>query len=361
MTLYKRPNSKYWWFKFVFEGALVQQTTKCANKRDALTFESAYRTQLAMGKIGIEPKKAAPTFEKAIEDFLARGNVEHGAQPGTRRRYYYACQSLKKFFGKVKVNQIEQKDVEDFLAWRSAQKSRRTKEPVTRKTVNFDLFILKMILARLADARVLRESPARSVKQLSEAENSFHVLSEREEKQYLLAAPAQLADVAALMLETGMRCGEVYGLRREDVLLEKGYLKVTKGKTKSSLRRVHLSDKAQDILRGRLEKFSGEILFPRKDIDGREQIENLNAAHLKTIRALGFDFRLYDCRHTFATRALESGVDLLTLASILGHANLKMVSRYAHPSEDHKRSAIAQMDKTKTGKTAKIENIAKAV
>jgi site-specific recombinase XerD len=62
---------------------------------------------------------------------------------------------------------------------------------------------------------------------------------------------------------------------------------------------------------------------------------------------------LYDCRHSFATRALESGVDLLTLAAILGHASLKMVSRYAHPSEDHKADAIRRMQQTRISRKAK--------
>jgi hypothetical protein len=44
---------------------------------------------------------------------------------------------------------------------------------------------------------------------------------------------------------------------------------------------------------------------------------------------------------------LESGTDLLTLAALLGQANLRMVQRYAHPSEDRKADAIRQMQKTR--------------
>ncbi len=109
MALYKRPNSKYWWMKFTFDGELVQQSTKCSNKRDALTVESAYRTRLALGKIGIEPKKDVPTFEKAVEDFLKWSKVEHALQTATYKRYYYSCQTLLKYFGKTKANRIETK------------------------------------------------------------------------------------------------------------------------------------------------------------------------------------------------------------------------------------------------------------
>ena len=90
-----------------------------------------------------------------------------------------------------------------------------------------------------------------------------------------------------------------------------------------------------------------------KRLDGGLATTSLNHPRLKEVRSLGYAFRLYDCRHTFATRALESGVDLLTLASILGHANLKMVSRYAHPSEQHQADAIRLMEKSKVKRKAK--------
>jgi integrase len=56
-------------------------------------------------------------------------------------------------------------------------------------------------------------------------------------------------------------------------------------------------------------------------------------------------FRLYDYRYTFATRAVESEIDLLTLAHLLGHSRLNEVMRYAHVNETRKNEAIQQMQK----------------
>jgi integrase len=131
---------------------------------------------------------------------------------------------------------------------------------------------------------------------------------------------------------------------KDEIFLSQGYLKVTKGKTRSSIRRVHLTDKAKKVLSARMNKFDGEYLFPQNDKDGQKATYNLIQWHLKTIRRLGFNFRLYDCRHTFATRAVEKGIDLVVLASILGHANLKMKMRYVHPSEKQKADAIRKME-----------------
>jgi integrase len=92
------------------------------------------------------------------------------------------------------------------------------------------------------------------------------------------------------------------------------------------------------------EKFTGENLFPQNDIDGRTATLTSDRMRLKTIKKLKLKFRLYDARHTFASRAVADGIDLLVLASILGHSNLRMVMRYAHPTEGFKADAIKRME-----------------
>jgi integrase len=343
MALYKRENSKYWWMKFTFDGQLVQQSTRCSNKRNALQVEAAFRHELALGRIGIEPKQQVPTFKQALEDFLKWSAIKYSSAKKTLWRYEFSCKVLDQYFGNTKVDKITTKDIESFITWRSSQISRKTKQEITRETINRDVLALKMIFRRLFDSNILRDNPAKGVKQLKSNDRNFHVISKDEQIKYLFASPQPLKDVASLMLETGLRCGEVYRLKRQNVFIDKGFLKVTKGKTRSSIRQIHLSDIAKRILTTRIEKFTSDCLFPHQDVDGNKPIESLNVMHRSVIQKLGFDFRLYDCRHTFATRAIESGVDLLVLASLLGHSNLQMVMRYAHPSENLKTEAIKKM------------------
>jgi integrase len=77
---------------------------------------------------------------------------------------------------------------------------------------------------------ILTDNPAKVVKRLLENERNFHVVTPQEERLYLFACPLLLRDVVGLMLQTGMRGGEVYQLKRQPVFLEKDYLKVTKVK-----------------------------------------------------------------------------------------------------------------------------------
>ena len=85
--------------------------------------------------------------------------------------------------------------------------------------------------------------------------------------------------------------------------------------------------------------------------DASKPIVKLNNAHRGAVeRAKLKPFRLYDCRHTFATRA-EAGVDLVTLAALLGHSRVQMVMPYAHPTEEHQFNAMKKMEAYRAAKS----------
>src|SRR5690348_16389842 len=62
MAVYKQPKSKYWWFKFVWNGKAIRESTKQTNRRVAEQMEAARRTQLAKGEVGIRDLARIPTL-----------------------------------------------------------------------------------------------------------------------------------------------------------------------------------------------------------------------------------------------------------------------------------------------------------
>ncbi len=185
----------------------------------------------------------------------------------------------------------------------------------------------------------MARNPVKKVSYLDEDNEQTRVLNAEEEKPYLLAASQPLQDIATLMLETGMRPEEVHRIRRENVHIEQGCVFNPFGKTKATRRKVPLSEIASAVLSKRLEKANGDFLFPGRSTDG--PIVKVNAAHTATLkRDKVAPFRLYDLRHTWATRMAQAGVDLVTVATMLGHSRVEMLMRYPHPTEEHQFAAM---------------------
>jgi integrase len=77
-----------------------------------------------------------------------------------------------------------------------------------------------------------------------------------------------------------------------------------------------------------------------------QHIARLNNAHDAVCARTALSFVLYDLRHTFATRMAQAGIDLATLAAILGHGSIRIVQRYVHPTAEHKRAAMMKYAET---------------
>jgi integrase len=121
------------------------------------------------------------------------------------------------------------------------------------------------------------------------------------------------------------------------------------GKTKAARRTIPMTDDALSLLKLRVKeatKLGTPYVFPSPHYVQRP-IGSVKKAHSgATERAnIKRHFRLYDLRHTFATRAVASGTDLPTLSSLLGHASILMTMRYVHPAAEQKRTAMEKFEK----------------
>lgn len=354
MNVFKR--GRVYWYEFVLDGKRYRRSTKLRNSREALAFADAERTALRKGEIGIQPRKKVPGFKTAMVDFLKWSASEHQAKPATHRRYQTSSRALLSHFKDESLDTITHEAVERFKTKRAAEhttvlfgkkkdgKRKPTKKKLRPATVNRELACLKALFNHAIKSHGELRNPVSRVKPLDEDNQQTRVLSYAEQESYLSAATPMLRDVATLILETGMRPEEVYRIEPEHINLASGFLRILKGKTPAARRRVPLTSIAKSILGRRMEGLESSYLFPC-ETDASKPTPKVNNAHDRAVKASGVaPFRLYDCRHTWATRGAMSGIDLVTLAALLGHSKINMVMRYAHPTQEHQTKAVERLE-----------------
>lgn len=150
--------------------------------------------------------------------------------------------------------------------------------------------------------------------------------------------------LAALMLHAGLRVGEAVSLRVEDVELtdRRGKVVVRVGKG-AKRREVPLGPEARRALREYLEaERSGGWLFPGPN-GGHITARAAQAAVKKYAYLARLDpgaVTPHTLRHTFATRLLRGGADIVVVAGLLGHARLDTTARYTRPRWEDMEKAV---------------------
>lgn len=276
--------------------------------------------------------------------------TEHSSHPRTFWRYRTSSKALLRRFKSVRLDSITPEDVERFKTQRMLEVGTRTKRALRPATVNRELACGKAMFNAMMKGLYQLQNPFKNVRFLPEDNEQMRVLTYQEQAEYLKAASQPLKDIATLMLETAMRPEEVYRIARENVHTEGGYLFNPFGKTKAAKRRINLTGAASEVLRKRLVSQQDRYLFPHEK-DPSKPMLKVNNAHSGALkRSKVARFRLYDLRHTWATRAAMSGIDLVTLAAMLGHSPIQMVLRYAHPTEQHQAQAMKRLEEFNTAK-----------
>jgi integrase len=153
-----------------------------------------------------------------------------------------------------------------------------------------------------------------------------------------------LRPIVLVALNTGLRRSELFHLRWKDVDLTANWLCVDGATAKNGqTRRVPLNTEALATLQAWRKQASDTEprVFPGV---GGQRLKRVDRAWrgLRKRAALQ-DFRFHDMRHHFASRLVQSGVDLNTVRELLGHADITMVLRYAHLSPDRLAAAVEKV------------------
>lgn len=258
-------------------------------------------------------------------------------------------------------------------------RSRRVMNGIKSVTVNRDIAILKALLSKAEEWNIIPENPLRKFRPVSvdtiakvryltndEEKSIKNAIRSRDEKLkaartranewrsarnydcYLDLSQHAYADhmtpMIVLSLNTGLRRGELFSLKWENIDAERAMLTVVGATAKSGkTRHVPLNILALQCLNdwGAQSNQDG-LVFPNPQTG--IQFDSVKKAWAGILKVAGIkNFRWHDMRHHFASKLVMAGVDLNTVRELLGHADIKMTLRYAHLAPEHKAKAVAKL------------------
>jgi site-specific recombinase XerD len=231
-------------------------------------------------------------------------------------------------------------------------------------TVHGHVRTLKVFFSWLAREEIIDTNPAQGLKPPKVTKKIVPTLSDEEIREILntfnIRDPIDVRNqtIFMVLLDTGLRIGELINLKIGDVNLDSGILKVL-GKGRKE-RVVPLGNKAQRavhkyLFRFRTEPANGTIDNVFLSIHGAPLSENSMKLMFARLAQRSGVKRLHAhlCRHTFATKFLVNGGDVFTLQQILGHSTLEMVRHYASLASSHvvmQHQRYSPLDRLSVGK-----------
>ena len=275
--------------------------------------------------------------EPALEAKKLRGN-ESSSVHTDRVRLHRILPAI----GHLKIHQLTPGRIESFL--QDLARGDAEHAPAKGATVNRFHSLLSSIFRYALRQGFVDVNPLAGGRIPRSKESPIHVrYLGRDEQRRLVAAirlqcPKKILELE-LAIRSGMRRSEQFNARWEDWKIREGVLHVT-GKT--GPRKVRISRAAHRCL-SRLKKHArGEYITPERNespIDSRLWFERaVKRAELRP----AFHYR--DCRHTFCSRLVSSGIPLLDVQQLAGHKSFRTTLRYAHLSPDHLKRAVEKAE-----------------
>lgn len=331
--IFKR--GRIYWYEFWKDGQRYRKSTKQRNCEAAKDIESAFRTALARGDVGITKHSAkVPTLANFRQRFVDEITVRRAGHPATIDFYERKYDGLLKFkpMANTPLDNIDEELISRLTA-------KMVNDDRARSTINHHLRTLKRALRLAARWKLIAGTPYIQLLD-GEVERDF-VLTRDQERIYLIACPEFLGNAAEFILDTGLRRKELITLEWSDVYWEpvgsarRGYIQVRGTKSKNSRRNLSLTERARNVLlRQRRISKCNFVFVAATDPTQPASAWALDHAHARVRKVVDLPetFVLHSLRHTFATRLGEAGADAFTIMRIMGHSTITVSQRYVHPT-----------------------------
>ncbi len=286
-------------------------------------------------------------------------------KPRTYSRYQSIIElHLVPEFGDISIENLKRRAIQEFLTKKKKEGNLLSGKELSSASTNLMLTVLSMAFEHAIDMEICEDNPCVRLKRIPEDSKKIEAFTRDEQKKietYIQDSDDRRLFGILLGFYSGMRIGELIALEWSDVDFDKGIIHVNKTvyrdksktgkwevcidkpKTKSSERIIPLPACIVDMMRDYSLTTKSNYVVENKKGE-RMSIRSYQYIFEKLTEKVGVrKLNFHAIRHSFATRAIECGMDIKTLSEIMGHKNASItLNRYAHSMLDTK---IAMMNK----------------
>lgn len=322
------------------------------------------------------PKSSSYLLEKWLELWLfqyAKFNIKESTLA-----HYYNCiqRHIVPEFGKVPINRLSSVELQLFLNRKLESGRVDGKGGLSPKTVKDLYTILCTALKQAQINNVIDKNPCINIKLPTDRYSRFRVLTVEEQsilEKAVCSSEHYLATGVVLALYTGLRLGEVCALQWKDIDFKKQQISIA-----SNLQRINLiqeaAEKKTEMILSTPKSSTSVRVIPLTESlcrylikQKQEQSEKVGSSCVFVVSKYSKDFidprtlqnyfkgllddlgisnaSFHTLRHTFATRAIEVGMDVKSISEILGHADITItLKKYVHSLPEHKRNQMNKLN-----------------
>ncbi len=330
-TLFKR--GKKWYISYYLYGKQIKRAIS-TDRRIAERVLAETIKKLDLQKFRIENPNIS--WEEFVEKYLSYSKTNK--RPKSVQRDIATIKIFTELMKPVKVASLTPQIFEEY-------KAKRIESGVKPSSVNRELNTLKNMVRKAYEWGYLPENFSPQIKRLKDSTQAKKVrfFSKQEIEKLLKVASETVKKIILIGINTGFRAGEIANLTWADIDFSRK-VAIIQAKQDwqpkdNDLREVPLKNKFVKLLKKWKQNSNSEYVLGKKFTT-----EQLSSLFRKYARLAGIkDASIHTLRHTYASHLAMAGVDLYTIAKLLGHSDVSTTQIYAHLLPDILRNAVNKL------------------
>jgi integrase len=317
-----------WWLRYTVNGRRVFESAETNDKRTAEILLKKRLVEIHEGRFFGKVKVVRYPLPAAIDDylFLIRDKKSSWQDDAVMLRRFLDYVGADRY-----LDDITRLSLEGFCSHLLA--SGLSKARVNRYTAT-----LKTFFNRGIEWGKISANPVKGLKLFAEPIRVRYL--EVGQIRFLLQVSSErIRPIVLTALLTGLRKGDILGLRWQDLDFENRKVWIRQKKTGETIV-IHMSESLAVLFRSL--RINNDCAWIFND-QGRplNRFGWVRTDFVKAVKAAGLsDFRFHDLRHTFATQQRFEGRDIAVIKELLGHKSIRMTMRYAHVKPEELKAAV---------------------